>query len=110
MKYKDIKDLVIKNRISDIDLEIVSCVNSTSDYLSENEYNSICEYIKQVWYRLNSTYIQLLADIVCDLYQNLQYGYHDLDTGKYLTKTDLIRFNKIDIVMNIYYDKYSMEV
>lgn len=105
ISFSDIRELAIKNKISDIDLEIVSCVNSASYNLSDNEFNLICDYVKQVWFKLDSTYLQLLADIVCDLYQGLDYGYRNGYEIR-LTKNDLVKLEKMNKVVDIYYDKY----
>ena len=107
MDYVEIRDLVSKNNISEIDIEIVSCVNSSSYNLNDEEYYLVCRYVYNVWTYLDKTYIQLLSDIVCDLYQdNLDYGYRDEEDDKYLTLDDLKECEKINMVINMFYDKY----
>lgn len=107
MNYSEIRKLAKSNNIYDIDLEIVSCVNSSSWKLSDEEYELICKYVWNVWDNVDKTYIQLISDIVCDLYQdNLGYGYRDEEDEKYLTKEDLINREKLDMVIDLFYDKY----
>lgn len=106
MKYNEIKKLAKEHKISDIELEVVSCVNSSSLQLNDEEYDLVCNYVVEVWYKLDKTYIQLISDIVCDLYQNLDYGFRDRENGIFLTLGDLKYGAKKDIVIDLFYDRY----
>ena len=108
MKYNEIKKLAKEHNISDIDLEIVSCVNSSSGKLSDEDFDLICEYVKCVWQKVDSTYIQLISDIMCDLYEDLDYGYREYGGNEelILTKEDLKYCSKIYEVRDIYYDRF----
>lgn len=106
MNYSNIRDLAKKHEISDIELEIVSCVNSSSWQLSDEDFELICEYVKSVWHDVDKTYIQLISDIVCDLYQDLEYGFRDEEDERFLTKEDLKYGAKKDMVIDLFYDRY----
>ena len=106
MNYSEIRDLVGKYNINDIDLEIVSCVNSSCRELSTIDFELICEYVKLIWDNVDKTYIQLISDIVCDLYQDLEYGFRDEEDERFLTKEDLKYGAKKDMVIDLFYDRY----
>ena len=106
MNYIEIKELAKKYDIKDIELEIVSCVNSSSWKLSDEDYEMICEYVNLIWNKVDKTYIQLISDIVCDLYQDLEYGFRDEEDEIFLTKEDLKYGAKQDMVIDLFYDRY----
>ena len=87
-----------------LDLDIISCVNAASYKLSDREYNLVCSYVYKIWYNIEKTYTQLIADIVCDLYQDLGYNYRDEEN--FLTLEDLEEGNKQEMVIKKFYDKY----
>lgn len=106
MDYTRIRDLFKKESISDTQAEIVSCVNSSMNKMSDEEFNLICSYVESCWYAMDNSYFQLLTDIICDLYQNLEYGYRDEEKDKVLTLEDLKNKEKIDMVLDLFYDRY----
>lgn len=105
MDYTKIRDLLNERRIKDIDVEIVSCVNSSVEGITDEEYELICSYTYGCWSMMNNTYIQLLTDIICDLYQDLGYGYRDED--KFLSFVDLKNGDKKELVLDLFYINYN---
>lgn len=105
MKYIEIKKLLEQNNIKEIDTDIVVSVKSAlyDDKISDELFNEICSYTRAVWDKVDKGYTQLVADIVCDCLQDCGYGYR---SKLKLTKRDLQQFNKIDKVVDIFYDKY----
>ena len=106
MNYSEIRDLVNLYGIEDIKLEIVSCVNSSCRELSTIDFELVCKYVFKVWERLDITYIQLVSDIVCDMYASLGYGFRDDEDDRFLTKEDLVDFRNIELVISIFNDRY----
>lgn len=101
MEYSKIRDLFKEKGIKDIEAEIVSCVNSSSYKLNDEEFDLICSYTRGCWNDLEKTYIQLLTDIICDLYQDLEYGYKNDE--HFLTLEDIKEGDKKEMVIDIFY-------
>lgn len=107
MNYIEIRNLLKKHSIELVDLDIVSCVMASSYNLSDEEFNLICDYVYRVWDNVDKTYTQLISDVVCDLYQdNLGYGYRNEEDERFLTRQDLKTFEKLDVVIDLFYDRY----
>lgn len=109
MKYAEVKNLFKEKGINDLTADIVSCVSAASWNLSDEDFDLVCSYTNRVLDNVDKGYTQLIADIVCDLYQDLDYGYRkdeDEDEETFLTREDLKDHNKIDMVVDMFYDKY----
>lgn len=106
MKYSKIEKFFKANGIWMLDADIVSCVSAASYHLDDEEFDLICSYVKRCWNKTNKSYTQLLADIVCDLYENCEYGYRDANNNIFLTKEDLKDKTKIEMVIDIFNEKY----
>lgn len=102
--YVEIKNIIKDRGFELIDVEIVSCVMSSCETLTDDEFKLVCNYVEAIWQRLDYTYIQLISDIVCDLYKDLEYNFRDRKDGKYLTKTDLKKLNKTSMVLDLFYN------
>lgn len=104
MKYNEIKTILTQHNITDIDVDIVSCVNaSLYKRVSNKTYNKLCSFVKWVWDKVDKGYTQLIADIVVDCYQNCGYGYRE---KLKLNSKDLESYEKRDKVIDIFYDRY----
>lgn len=103
-RYLEMRDTIKEKEFDLTQVEIVSCVMCSCDTLTDEEFELICEYVRRVYDRLDYTYIQLVSDIVCDLYKDLDYGYRDRKSGNYLTKRDLSLSSKTSMVLDLFYN------
>lgn len=101
--YVDIKNIIKERGFELVDVEIVSCVMSSCETLTDDEFKLVCNYVDAIWQHIDYTYIQLISDIVCDLYKNLDYNFRNHKDGKYLTKRDLKKLNKVSMVVDLFY-------
>lgn len=107
MNYVEIRNLFDERKIDDIDADIVCCVRAASFNLSDEEFTLVCAYTRTCWDEVDRSYTQLIADIVCDLYQdNLEYGYRSEDRDLILTREDIENKEKIDMVLDLFYERY----
>ena len=101
MNYVEIRNLFDEKEIDDIDADIVCCVRAASFNLSDEAYT------RTWWDEVDTGYTQLIADIVCDLYQdNLEYGYRSEARDLILTREDIKNKEKIDMVLDLFYERY----
>lgn len=106
MLYSDILKELDKTSIDykhNINLEIALCVNCSLPVKAhEKTFNALCNYVQEIWYKVDQAYTQLIADVVVDCYYKC-YEYTPTIT---LTMNDLLTLNKIDDVTQAYLDKY----
>ena len=108
--YNEIRKLFEANKVAEISAIITSCVKlSADDSTSDEEFELLCSFTCSCFDRIDSGYIQLIADIVCDLYQDLGYGYRDKSNDMYITKKQLEtrNTNAIDKVVDIFFDNVN---
>jgi hypothetical protein len=107
MRYSFIRDLLKANDADNTDCKILLAIDSAlSKPVSDKVFDMLCAFTSIVYSKLDCKYIQLLADIVVDLYQGCGYGYRPLDYK--LTLKDLSECNQsvINAVMKIFYSNY----
>ena len=105
MLFSEIKKLCRNDLgLRPIDLEIIAVVDSQGIIATAAEYDLICKYILSMWIYIDYVYVDLnlIASIVCDLYQNVYAGFKSVDN--YLTIDDLKDLEKKDLVASIYID------
>lgn len=105
MTYTEIRHLLIANNLDcSIDLDIASCVsNCVGLNVDDNTFRLLCSYVRHIFDNVEKTYTQLIADIVCDCYAELEYEYRFKCK---LTKKDLEEYNHDDKIIEIYLDRY----
>jgi len=78
--YYEISKVFDREKINDLDGEIVSCVRASlcGKRYSENVFNSLCGYVRHIWDILDKPYTQLISDIIADLFvEDLDFGYRE---------------------------------
>ena len=121
-EYNKIKRVFKKEGINSLKAEIVSCVSCScaGEKVSDDTFNTICEFTEYCYNHIDKTYIQLLTDIICDLLLNFDWGYRNLKKSyydgynngiehkRYLTKKEMKEESRLarDMVIEIFYDKY----
>jgi hypothetical protein len=107
MRYSFVRDLLKANDVDNIACQVLLAIDSAlSKPVSDKVFDMLCAFTSIVYSKLDCKYIQLLADIVVDLYQGCGYGYRPLDYK--LTLKDLSECNQsvINAVMKIFYSNY----
>lgn len=107
MRYSFIRDLLKANDADNTDCKILLAIDSAlSKPVSDKVFDLLCAFTSIVYSKLDCKYIQLLADIVVDLYQGCGYGYRPLDyklTLKDLSECSQSTINTIMKIFNINY-------
>lgn len=122
MEYSKIRDLLIENKINDIDCDIALSVKcALGKKITDEEFNLLCNFVYCVWDDVDKGYTQLIADIVVDLYCDEDYGYrNELSTYYQGYNEDRIELNRTlskkqlkerdyrvrKMVEDIFYEKY----
>lgn len=107
MNYLEIKKLIKDNGLElSISLDIASCVcAATSDNeINDDEFVMLCNYVRNIWDDVEKAYTQLIADVVVDCFRHCFDYWQCRDIN--LSYDDLKHLNKIDDVINAYYNKY----
>ncbi len=103
MRYSFIRDLLKANDADNIDCQVLLAIDTAlSEPVSDKVFDLLCAFTSIIYSDFNNGYIQLLADIVVDLYQDCGYGYR---TPEYkLTLKDLRECSSsvIDMVVKIF--------
>lgn len=80
MKYSRVRDLLKNNDIDTQDCQVLLAIDSAlSKPVSDNVFDLLCGFTCIIYSKLGNDHIQLLADIIVDLYQDCGYGYRTLD-------------------------------
>lgn len=77
--FSDIKDLLEEKGLSKNDVDAVICVRSAlygTDYTIE-EFELLCSAVIDVAEHIELCCTQEIADVVCDLYKDLGFGFRD---------------------------------
>ena len=107
MRYSFVRDLLKANDVDNIDCQVLLAIDTAlSEPISDKVFDSLCAFTCIVYNELDYKHIQLLADIVIDLYQDCGYGYKP--SNYKLTLKDLRECNSsvIDMVAKIFYSNY----
>ena len=90
MSYSNILKQLKEKDLLGVNVDIVLAVNSSlCDDVSDEEFNLLCKTVYSCWSKGLCDYIQLISDVVVDLYQDIGCGYRNEEIGLVLTKKDL---------------------
>ena len=106
MKYNEIAKVLKRENLDTLDTEITLCVqasvNAVMDEFTDDEFDAICRFVRDVWDDVGIGYTQRIADIVIDLLTGADWGYR----GGYLLTMDEIKerdIKNIALVMELFY-------
>ena len=89
MCYSNILKQLKEKELLSVHVDIVLAVNSSlCDDVSDEEFDLLCKTVYSCWSK-GCDYIQLISDVVVDLYQDIGCGYRNEEKGLILTKKDL---------------------
>ena len=79
MRYSNILKLLQNNNINFVDSETTSCVASACFLtpLSDEEFDMLCDFTRYCFDDSELDCMQSFANVVCDMYQNLEYGFYN---------------------------------
>lgn len=103
MSYSNILKQLKEKDLLGVNVDIVLAVNSSlCDDVSDEEFDLLCKTVYSCWSRGCCDHIQLIANLVVDLYQNIGCGYRNEEKGLILTKKDLeeLRVETVDMLLN----------
>ena len=103
MSYSNILKQLKEKELLGIQVDIVLAVNSSlCDEVSDEEFDLLCKTVYSCWSKGCCDYIQLISDVVVDLYQDIGCGYRNEEKGLVLTKKDLEELlpETVDMILN----------
>lgn len=103
MKYSGVRDLLKANEVDRQDCHVLLAIDSAlSKPVSDKVFDLLCAFTCIIYSDLDNANVQLLADIVVDLYQDCGYGYRTSDYN--LTLNDLRNCSSVskEMVLKIF--------
>ena len=95
MNYSDILKELKERGLYNISVDMVIAVANSLEFdsleydVSDEEFDLLCKTVYSCWSKGCCDYIQLISDVVVDLYQDIGCGYRNEEKGLILTKKDL---------------------
>ena len=78
MKYSRVRDLLKANEVDRQDCQVLLAIDTAlSKPVSDKIFDLLCAFTCIIYDELDNEHLQLLADIVVDLYQDCGYGYRN---------------------------------
>ena len=103
MCYSNILKQLKEKELLGVNVDIVLAVNSSlCNDVSDEEFDLLCNTVYSCWSRGCCDYIQLISDVVVDLYQDIGCGYRNEENGLVLKKKDLeeLRPETVEMILN----------
>lgn len=103
MSYSNILKQLKEKELLGVNVDIVLAVNSSlCDDVTDEEFDLLCKTVYSCWSKGCCDYIQLISDVVVDLYQDIGCGYRNEERGFVLTKKDLEELlpETVDMILN----------
>lgn len=80
MKYSGVRNLLKANEVDRQDCQVLLAIDSAlSEPVSDKTFDLLCAFTCIIYSDLDNSNVQLLADIIVDLYQDCGYGYRTSD-------------------------------
>lgn len=108
ISYSKIYNKLKRNNLISVQTEVAICVNaSLPKEVSPSTFNLLCGYTKYIWDKESfDMNIQVIADIVCDLYLDCGWGYRNRKKHRILKRKDLKELNNRDLIGDIYCERF----
>lgn len=110
MRYSFIRDLLKSNDVDNTDCQVLLAIDTAlSEPVSDKVFDLLCAFTSIIYSKLDYNNVQLLADIVIDLYQGCSYGYRTPDYKLTLKDLKECSSSAINMVEKIFYNNYEGE-
>lgn len=107
MRYSTVRDLLKANDVDNMDCQVLLAIDSALfKPVSDKVFDLLCGFTSIIYSEFNNGYIQLLANIVVDLYQDCGYGYRTLEYKLTLKDLRECSSSALAIVLKIFNNNY----